>query len=537
MRRWNGWGDDSYSYPVKPEAKVFIEQLLGRAKPLPEASLASVLAKVPASRLPEHPLVSLAAEDRLRHARGQSLPDWLAMRSGEFGVFPDGVAFPTTGEEVRSLLSFARQQNILVIPYGGGTSVVGHITPAAGERPVLTIDMGRMNQLLDLDEKSLLATFGAGVAGPELEAQLRARGYTLGHFPQSFELSTLGGWVASRSSGQQSMRYGRIEQMFAGGTLETPQGTLTIPTFPASSAGPDLREMILGSEGRMGILTEVKVRVLPLPERESFHVAFLPNWQCAQQLVRQIVQGKQQLSMLRLSNAVETSTQLVLSGHPKSVKLLESYLSLRGAGEGKCMLTYGVTGSRAQCKATLRQTSRMIRRAGGVLTGTLLGKKWQHSRFRSPYLRETLWELGYVVDTLETATDWPNVDRMVAAVEGALQQAAEGTPVHMFTHLSHIYPQGSSIYTTYLFPMAASYEATLSRWQLFKNTASEAVIAHRGTISHQHGVGADHAPYLLPEKGELAVGAIDRLCHYFDPQQHMNIGKLLPSSESGEGTP
>ena len=533
MRRWNGWGDDSNSYPVKPAARAFIERMLGPGTSLPEASLDRVLSRVPPARLPEHPLVNATALERVRHARGQSLPDWLAMRSGEFGVFPDGVAFPTCAAEVRELLAYARQHQVLVIPYGGGTSVAGHITPAPGERPVLTVDMGRMNQLLDLDEESLLATFGAGVAGPELEAQLRARGYTLGHFPQSFELSTLGGWVASRSSGQQSMRYGRIEQLFAGGNMETPLGTLRIPTFPASSAGPDLREMVLGSEGRMGILTEVKVRVLPLPEHESFHVAFLPDWVSARDTVRAIVQSKQQLSMLRLSSAVETATQLVLAGHPKLVGALEKYLSWRGVGEGKCMLTYGVTGGRDQCRSALRRTNRMIRSAGGVSTGTALGKKWQHGRFRTPYLRETLWQLGYVVDTLETATDWPNVDRMMATMEGTLREAAGDTPLHLFTHLSHLYPQGSSIYTTYLFPMAGSYEQTLACWQRLKSETSRAIVAAGGTISHQHGVGSDHAPYMLPEKGELAVGAINQLCTYFDPQQQMNIGKLLPADAAG----
>ena len=197
------------------------------------------------------------------------------MRSGEFGQFPDAVAFPSSGEEVRQLLQFASAVNALVIPYGGGTSVVGHINPIASARPVLTVDMSRISLLTNLDPVSRIATFGAGVAGPDLEAQLRARGYTLGHFPQSFELSTLGGWIAARSSGQQALHYGRIEQLFAGGTLETPSGSLEIPTIPASSAGLDLLQVVLGSEGRMGILTEAKVRVRPLPEYESFSRCFL----------------------------------------------------------------------------------------------------------------------------------------------------------------------------------------------------------------------------------------------------------------------
>lgn len=198
------------------------------------------------------------------------------------------------------------------------------------------------------------------------------------------------------------------------------------------------------------------------------------------------------------------------------------------------MLTYGVTGSRAQCRCTLRQTNRLIRRAGGVTTGTTLGRKWQHSRFRTPYLRESLWELGYVVDTLETAVDWPRVDDMVAAMEGALRKAASDLPLHLFTHLSHLYPQGSSIYTTYLFPVASDYPQTLAIWQRLKTETSQAIVAAGGTISHQHGVGSDHAPYMQQEKGQLGIGAIRDLCHFFDPQLQMNVGKLLPGQSRGD---
>ncbi|MDX1696247.1 MAG: FAD-dependent oxidoreductase, partial [Ketobacteraceae bacterium] len=222
MRRWNGWGDDANDFPLKKSAKDFLVEAIGDGKPLPDASFADVEAKVPPSRLPEeHPLISTDKGDRIRHARGQSFPDWLAMRSGDFGLFPDGVAFPEDASQVRELLQYARDKNLEVIPYGGGTSVVGHINPEDTNRPVLTIDMGRMNQLLDLDRESNIATFGAGTPGPMVESQLAAHGYTLGHFPQSWELSTIGGWVASRSSGQQSLRYGRIEQLFAGGSIET----------------------------------------------------------------------------------------------------------------------------------------------------------------------------------------------------------------------------------------------------------------------------------------------------------------------------
>ena len=342
MRRWNGWGDDGFEMATPESGLGFLASKVAPGAKLPDADLASVCAQVPATRLPEHPLIVTAAEDRVRHARGQSLPDWLAMRSGDFGVFPDGVAYPESTEQVESLLQFAYEQGFDVIPYGGGTSVAGHVNPLQSEKPVLTIDMGRMNQLMDLNKESQIATFGAGVPGPQVESQLRARGYTLGHFPQSWELSTLGGWVASRSSGQQSLRYGRIEQMFAGGTMVTPKGRLTIPTIPASSAGPDLREVVMGSEGRMGIISEVKVRVTPIADQETFYAVFLPSFEDAKNAVKTIVQNKIPLSMLRVSNALETETQLKLAGHEKQISLLEKYLSFRGVAEGKCLLTFGI---------------------------------------------------------------------------------------------------------------------------------------------------------------------------------------------------
>lgn len=532
MKRWNGWGDEANDFPLKRDGRRFLEDRLGQARPLGDASLPEVLAKVPPSRLPTHRLISIDAEDRVRHARGQSFADWLAMRSGEFESFPDGVAHPGTAEEVRELIKFCDSENISAIPYGGGTSVVGHLTPLRSERPVLTIDLGAMNKLIALDRESQIATFGPGTPGPLVESQLREEGYTLGHFPQSFELSTVGGWVVTRSSGQQSLRYGRIEQLFAGGRVESPAGSLEIPTFPASAAGPDLREVLLGSEGRMGVLSEVKVRVTPLPEHESFHVAFLPNWQAARELARRVAQGKLQLSMLRLSNVLETATHLTLAGHPRLVRLLERYLRARGLGDGKCMLTYGLTGSRAQCRAAHRQVKRMIRDAGGVDTGTALGRKWEQTRFRSPYLRNGLWQAGYAVDTLETCTDWRNVESLVESIESALRDglAGEGEPVHAFTHLSHVYAQGSSIYTTYVFRCGATYEQTFARWRKLKSAACEAIVAGGGSISHHHGVGTDHAPYLGAEKGVLGLAAIGALVATFDPKGVMNPGKLLPTA-------
>lgn len=534
MRRWNGWGDDQFNMSLPANGRAFLQARVGAGQPLPDVSMASVAAQVPASRLPDHPLIVTTAEDRLRHARGQSLPDWLAMRSGDIGVFPDGVAYPETSDQVAQLLKLAQQKDFIVIPYGGGTSVAGHINPQASAKPVLTIDLGRMNRLLDLDEQSQIATFGAGTPGPLLEAQLQARGYTLGHFPQSFELSTVGGWVASRSSGQQSLRYGRIEQLFAGGRVETLQGTLGLPTFPASAAGPDLREILMGSEGRMGIITEVKVRVTPVAAHETFHVIFFPCWTQAKAAAQALVQQKVALSMLRVSNAIETETQLALAGHEKMIGLLERFLRFRGADAGKCMMTVGITGSQAQAAFTRKELKRVCTTQQGIYTGTNLGKRWAEKRFTMPYLREALWQQGYVVDTLETATDWDNVDRLLDKVETNLREGLRDRQraVHVFTHLSHFYAQGCSIYTTYVFPAAESYAATLDDWHQLKTSTSALIVNNRGTISHQHGVGRDHAPYLPVEKGALGIETIRALCNHFDPQQRLNPGVLLMDEAS-----
>lgn len=528
MRRWNGWGDESTHFPLKPAGEAFLREQLGPGRVHADAALEDVIARVPASRLPEHRLIDRDAETRIRHARGQSLPDWLAMRSGDFGTFPDGVARPADSDEVRELLDWVYQRDIHLIPWGGGTSVAGHINPPASDTPVLTLSLARLTGLTDLDRTSQLATFGAGTPGPEVEQALRAQGYVLGHYPQSWELSTIGGWVASRSSGQQSLRYGRIEQLFAGGRVETPRGRLDIPAIPASSAGPDLREMVLGSEGRLGVITAVQARVSPVPEHESFHVAFMPDWEAAVALVRELVQARLPLSMVRLSNPEETRTQLVLAGHEKLVAGLERYLALRGCGTGKCMLTFGVSGEKRACRQTLRETVRRIRRAGGVHTGQPLGRKWEETRFRSPYLRHGLWEHGYAVDTLETAVNWDRVPTLVARVEDAIRgQAGAGENVHVFTHLSHLYSQGASIYTTYVFRCSDTLEATRERWFRMKSAASDTITGLGGTISHQHGVGRDHAPWLPVEKGEQGMAALSALMEHFDPQTQLNPGCLL----------
>jgi alkyldihydroxyacetonephosphate synthase len=533
MRRWNGWGDTTITYPLHQGDLDFLEKYVGAGRATSSVKLAGVIAKVPQSRLPDHALITTDAEERIRHSTGQSLPDWLGFHSGHIPVFSDGVSYPLNNDDVRDLLDYARANDVKLIPYGGGTSVVGHINPQPGDAPVLTVDMCRISALKHIDAHSGLATFGAGINGPELESQLRARGFVLGHYPQSFELSTLGGWIATRSSGQQSLHYGRIEHLFRGGHIETPAGTIKLPAFPASAAGPDLRELILGSEGRLGIITEATVRISLQPQKEEFRGIFFPSFAQGMNAVRTIAQQRLPLSSLRLSTATETITTLALAGKERAISKLERYLSWRGVGDGKAMLMMAATGDKKQVKYAINAARNIASDYGAHAAGSYVsrtfGNEWHKNRFHSPYLRNTLWEHGYVVDTLETATTWENVPIMIAAIENALHSALEdtGERVHAFTHLSHVYPEGSSIYTTYVFRLADNPDETMRRWQLLKKAASKAVVTNNGTISHQHGVGTDHAPYLAAEKGELGMSAIRQLCQQFDPETIMNPGKLF----------
>jgi alkyldihydroxyacetonephosphate synthase len=530
MRRWNGWGEQTIDARLPDAARKFLRERIGEAAAPKDSALAEVLAGLGRSRLPEHRLVSRDPEARLRASLGQSLEDWLRLRFGRLGPVVDGVAFPDTEDEVREVLDWARDVGALSVPVGGATSVVAHLTPGDGSRPSLAIVMTRLRSLLSLDPLAQLATFEAGVAGPDLEAQLRAYGFMLGHYPQSFDYSTLGGWIATRSSGQQSAGYGRIEALFAGGRIETPTGALEIPAFPASAAGPDLREWVLGSEGRLGIITRATVRLTRLPEREMFLGYVLPGWEAGEAATRELAQARIGLSMIRLANAAETLATLRLAGGGRAVAWLERYLALRGCGEGKVLLLIGVTGGSTQVEAMRMQASAVLSRRGAVSTGALIGRKWRANRFKSAYLRNALWSAGYAVDTMETAVDWPRVKAMMQAIETAGRDALArlGENCHAQTHLSHVYPQGSSVYSTFVFRIGPDFDTSLKCWRALKQVVSEAIVREGGTISHQHGVGKHHSRYLAAEKGERGVRALRAIVEHFDPEGTLDSGDLLP---------
>ncbi len=529
MRRWNGWGEENIIYPLSERILAYLNHALGAGDITTDISFEAVVKTIPDSRCPDHPLIQKDPVVRLFHARGQSLPDWIALRAGTIGVFPDGVAYPEEESQLYQLLNLAKNKGMVLIPYGGGTSVVGHINPQPGEKPIVTVDLKKFSRLIDLDEKSQIAEFQAGVSGPALESQLGHHGFTLGHFPQSFEYSTLGGWIATRSSGQQSHYYGRVEDFFLGGRVITPIGPIEIAPHSASASGPDLRHVILGSEGRIGFITRASIKVRPLPERDIYFGFYFHDWSHAVNAVREIAQSDLSISMIRLSDPLETEITHLLSGKDRLIFFAEKGFRLLGFTTEKCLLILAITGNAKDTHFTLHQARQIFREHGGLFTGKAIGNIWKKSRFKAPYLRNSLWEAGYMLDTLETEIRWSRVLTAREMILKSIQEAGEtlNERILAFSHLSHLYSTGASIYVTYLLRRSPEPEVNLQRWKIIKEAASKAILECGGTISHQHGIGRDHMDYLSIEKGEVALDSLRRIIKFFDPDSILNPGVLI----------
>jgi alkyldihydroxyacetonephosphate synthase len=530
-RRWNGWGFAGESFPVPVAARAWIAERLGEGDPLPTIPESEV-AIPPPRLLPALPAPTLTEpEVRLRAACGHSLPDLLALRTGAIAAFPDGVCFPETAEQVVEMLKAASTACVAVIPRGGGTSVVGGVTVRPGTRPIVVLSLERLRGLVCVDTTSQLATFRAGTLGPEVEATLAPHGLRLGHEPQSFELSTVGGWVATRSAGHRSTGVGKIDELVAGLELATPKGIWRLPPLPGSAAGPELRRLVIGSEGRLGVITEATLRVRPLPESEDGLAVLLPGWAAGVELCRELLQAKVPVEVLRLSDPAETSfgTTLVHLS-PLAARVSRALFGLRRYRQG-CLLLLGWAGGAQEVMLAEQTAARLWRAKGGLALGRSGWRRWRDERFRHPYLRDELLSAGWGVDTLETAAPWASLGAVYSAVRQAMSSACErmGFRVAVLCHLSHAYRDGASLYFTFLWPLARGAE--LAQWRALKGAATEALLETGGTLSHHHGVGTIHAPYLEREVGQTGIAALSALARELDPQGVLNVGVLLPGEE------
>jgi alkyldihydroxyacetonephosphate synthase len=396
------------------------------------------------------------------------------------------------------------------------------------DAPVVTLALDALSGLEALDAASGLATFGAGTPGPGIEAALAERRFTLGHFPQSWELSTLGGWIATRASGQESLGYGSIQGLVAGLDLVAPEGRLDLPPLPASAAGPDLRQLAAGSEGRLGVITRATVRVRPKPETLQVRGTLLPTWEAGLAASRELLQQGVPLTLLRLSDEPETEVAMALglARHAAVAPLVSRWLRLRGVAQNACLMLYGAAGEARDVRRSLGEARSLLGRHGAVGLGASPGRRWLADRFRHPYLRDALLDLGIATDTLETAAPWSRLPELASRVRAALV-SVPGLRAAVLCHVSHPYRDGASLYFTFFFGCPGDPDEAIARWAMLKRAATSAILAGGGTLSHHHGVGSWHAPWLEEEVGEAGVRLLRAASASLDPRGILNPHVLL----------
>ncbi len=525
--KWNAWGDPAAAKPLSDEIRSLLEQALGvtpsdkpELQPGDVALIPSALSAADNDALaaivgPENCAVDDHA--RLLRAGGKSTPDLL--RRAETGPqdAPDAVLTPGSDDEVAEVLRYCSEHGIAVVPFGGGTSVVGGVDPIRGDfTAAVTLDLRRFDQLYTLDEVSGVAELGAGVTGPDAERLLGERGFSLGHFPQSFQFATIGGFAATRSSGQDSAGYGRINDMIRGLTAVTPAGVLELGRGPASAAGPDLRELIVGSEGVFGIITRVRLRVHPVAETTRYEAWSFPDFATGAAALRAVTQTATGATVVRLSDEAETGVNLATTEHIGEQQIT-----------GGCLAITLFEGTAAHAESRHTETRELLIAHGATSLGEEPARAWESGRFNAPYLRDSLLAGGALCETLETATTWSNLATLKSAVTEALTTAlAEtGTPALVLCHISHVYPTGASLYFTVV---AGQRGNPLQQWHTAKVAASEAIMATGGTITHHHAVGADHRPWMSAEVGDLGVQVLRAVKATLDPAGILNPGKLIP---------
>ena len=505
----------------EPEAWPLARALDDFALPGPEPLPAALTEAVGADS------VFTSEEDRLRHAHGGGYADLARLRGGALEAAPDAVVLPAGVEALRRVLDVCASEDIAVVPFGGGTSVVGGVEPLRGtHQRLISLDLGALRGV-EVDRRSLTARLGAGLRGAEAEAALRKQGFTLGHFPQSFEYATIGGFAATRSAGQASSGYGRFDALVSSVRLLAPARGLRTLETPHTAAGPALRELVIGSEGVLGVIPDVTVRVRPAPRVRRYEGWMAESFEAGAEIVRAMAQGAGLPDVIRVSDEEETEGSLALSG-PRGVAgaLFGGYLGLRRR-RGGALVIVGLEGDGESVARRRAIAARALRAGGAAYIGAAAGRSWEHGRYQGPYLRDTLMNMGALVETLETSHSWARLGELHAAVGTAIRAAlaAQGTPGLVFCHLSHAYPDGASLYFTFIARARRGEE--IEQWRAVKRAASDAIVAAGATITHHHAIGCDHVPYMEAEVGKTGLEVLRAVKEQLDPQGIMNPGKLL----------
>jgi len=558
--KWWGWGEPGVSFTNedKPDLGPFIARMLEidvervTARPIafeeldvPEPSLGDALrAALETAVGAEH--VSSDAHDRVVHARGKSLRDLVRHRSGDIGRVPDVVVRPASEDEVAAVLQAVVDEDAVLVPFGGGTNISGGLEAPDDEgRTVVSLDMARLSRVIEIDAASRLARVEAGAFGPELERRLNERGWTIGHFPDSFTHSTLGGWIATRSSGMQSDKYGDIAEITRAVRVVTPAGVLATRPVPHASTGPSLREMVLGSEGRLGVITEATVQVHRLAERREILGYLFPDWPRAVAAMRAIAESEARPSVTRVSDARETQFSFATKKTPTVVDRLQSRAlatvlrRVKGFDlEQMCLSFIGYEGSPAHVSAQRELVGRIVARHGGLCVGRGPGELYDQKKFDTPYIRDYLLDRGALADVSETSAPWSALpvlyDRVVEAAYGAF--AGLGAPGYVMCHLSHSYHSGACLYFTFALKPSGTREP-IEEYDVVKSAIQQAFVDAGATLSHHHAVGTEHARWLEEDVSPAGVAILEALFDGVDPGANLNPGKIVRSAVRPRATP
>ena len=532
--KWWGWGDPSIAPELDGPALATLRERIGELRPSPRAAELGDFELPVAEPLPRALIeavgeenVFTGVEDRIRHATGCGYRDLALLRSGRLEQAPDAVLLPADAAAVKRVLDICATEGVAVVPFGGGTSVVGGVEPLRGSHArLISLDLARLRQV-EVDARSLTARLGAGLRGPEAEAALDEHGLVLGHYPQSFEYATVGGFAATRSAGQASSGYGRFDSLVSSIRLIAPAGELSTLETPHTAAGPALRELVVGSEGALGVIPDVTVRVRPAPRQKRYEAWIAESFEAGAEIVRGLAQGPGLPDVIRVSDEEETEVSLALSG-PRGIagRLFGGYLGARRRRNG-ALIVVGFEGEEESIARRRALCVRALHEGGAVYLGQSAGRSWEHGRYQGPYLRDTLMEMGAMVETLETSQTWSQLGSLHGAVGAAIRDSlsGQGTPGLAFCHLSHAYADGASLYFTFI--ARARQGEEIEQWQQVKRAASEAIVSNGGTITHHHAVGRDHVPYMEAEVGRTGLDVLQAVKDRLDPTGIMNPGKLL----------
>jgi alkyldihydroxyacetonephosphate synthase len=547
--KWWGWGDedvgfDSNAHPgLWPYAKAVldVEEDEVDAPPVPIETVRLCEAIRHDEFLAELRLWMRADQicdsrrERVIHAYGKGFRDLFRMRRGMAEGAPDLVLYPENEHDVLMTLRAAARHDVVVIPFGGGSNIAGCLERSDSRRMAVSLDMRRMRRVLAVDVESCTARIEAGAFGPDLEDQLNGYGLTLGHFPDSFLHSTLGGWIATRSAGMQSDKYGKIEDMVIALRMVTPSGVLATRTVPKSSNGIDVNHLCIGSEGTLGVITEATMRVHPRAESRRTHGYLFPEFEAGIEAMHQCVRKECVPSMLRLNDPDKTALSLAFKPPSSRLsqaasKVMKGYLRAKGFDSRACLMLTTFEGSKAGAVRQHAEVNGIYRRFGAVDLGCSPGKSFESTKYDFPHIRDFLLDRGITSDVSETSTVWGNITPLYRATTSAIRAAIleSGVKPWVGCHISHTYHCGASLYLTFACRQQDGHE--MRQYLHAKRAAQQSFTDCGATLSHHHAVGTEHLPWLVDDISPLGVMAIAAIKGGLDPDNVMNPGRLRPST-------